>query len=335
MIQKGESKHLKNIVSSFISNFLNLLFLKVYLKIKGKKIVVINLIEHFGDVIACEPISRYVRQKFPNDYIIWNIKKSYSELVKYNPNINKVMTVYCLTEWILLKYFFKYDKIFDLHIQGRICPTCGIPLKKDKSNLNITLDNYFNFGNIITAFGATIFLPPIEDQPVLYIPEDVKRNIDSLALPKEYITIHCSSNEAIKNYSNLKWKYVIETIISQHSISIIEIGISSELEISSSKFINLCNKLSLLETAEVIKRSQIFIGIDSGPAHMANAVGTFGIILLGEFRNFIRYMPYSGNYMHGKNVTIIYADDGFKAAEINPEIVINAVNHVLERKRVL
>ena len=51
-------------------------------------------------------------------------------------------------------------------------------------------------------------------------------------------------------------------------------------------YLNLSNKLSILSTAEVIKRSSIFIGLDSGPSHIANAVGTKGIILMGDYYHF-------------------------------------------------
>ena len=58
----------------------------------------------------------------------------------------------------------------------------------------------------------------------------------------------------------------------------------------------MAGMLSILETAEVIRRAELFVGIDSGPAHLANAVATPGVILIGQYNAFKRFMPYSGLY---------------------------------------
>ena len=76
----------------------------------------------------------------------------------------------------------------------------------------------------------------------------------------------------------------------------------------SGHYRNLCGKLSIPETAAVISRARLFVGIDSGPAHLANAVGTFGVVLLGEYNLFSRYLPYTGGYGDGSNSRLVYAD---------------------------
>ena len=60
--------------------------------------------------------------------------------------------------------------------------------------------------------------------------------------------------------------------------------------------ISLFNRLPILQTAEVIRRARFFIGVDSGPAHLANAVQTPGIVLLGRLGKFRQYMPFTGFY---------------------------------------
>ncbi|MCP6657752.1 hypothetical protein NL521_27855, partial [Klebsiella pneumoniae] len=91
-------------------------------------------------------------------------------------------------------------------------------------------------------------------------------------------------------------------------IKVIEVGLQSDLGRSQSEhYIDLCGKLSLLETAEVIRGSKLFVGIDSGPAHIANAVGTYGIILLGQYRAFNCYQPYSGAFADGSMASVIYS----------------------------
>ncbi len=94
---------------------------------------------------------------------------------------------------------------------------------------------------------------------------------------------------------------------------------------ATARVLNLCGRLSILETAEVIRRSALFIGIDSGPAHLANAVGTPGVILLGDFLGFRRYMPYSGGYKNGTNGRIVYADRTVR--NIPADAVLREISH--------
>ena len=75
-----------------------------------------------------------------------------------------------------------------------------------------------------------------------------------------------------------------------------------------------------------IKRAILFIGIDSGPAHLANAVGTFGIIMIGKLADFINHIPYSGKYKSGENVLILRNTEG-PSSEIPVEKVIEAIWH--------
>ena len=82
--------------------------------------ILIGLIEHFGDVVACEPVTRYLRAKYPDAHLSWAIQKPYRELIDSNPNINEAVVLGCLTDWIKLYKHSKndttYDLIVDLHV---------------------------------------------------------------------------------------------------------------------------------------------------------------------------------------------------------------------------
>jgi heptosyltransferase-3 len=84
--------------------------------------------------------------------------------------------------------------------------------------------------------------------------------------------------------------------------------------------------------AEVIRRAALFVGIDSGPAHVANAVGTPGVILLGAYRDFGRYMPYSGAYQTGANATLVHEPSALQNLPTAP--VLAAIRSRLQQQRV-
>lgn len=296
-----------------------------------QNIIAIGLVEHIGDIIACEPVSRYVRNLYPEAYIVWVTKPSYKDLLESNPYINETYTVSCLTEWIMLKNSGVFQKVFDLHIQKRVCPTCNVQLEKEEGRVDITLENYYSHGNLLSAFCQNVGLPILTDAPQVYIRDYEKESVSNLNLPKDYIVFHCLSNEYTRDWKDENWIELARSIKEKLNVQIVEVGHRSVLSKDKKLYsINLCNRLSILETAEVVNRAKIFIGIDSAVAHLANAVNTYGIILLGEYRAFKKYLPYSGNYGNGVNSEIIYSAHG-PASEIPVSTVLFAVKKALRK----
>jgi heptosyltransferase III len=291
---------------SIIRNFWILLIIYIKYKLLLKKsIIIINLTEHIGDIVACEPVSRYIRSQYPRDYIIWCTNKKYKSLIDKNPSINKVITVLCLTEWIYLKKLPIFDLVFDLHIDGRICTTFG-KILRNPNPFGITLLNYFQYGSLLESFSLAANLPRLNDAPLYYL-----KNNQSVKKSLKELVIHASSNEAERDWEPQKWKLLVEYLCSNGFI-VDEIGLKSEININHENFRNLCGQLSFDDIAILISKAGLFIGVDSAFAHFANALNTPGIILMGWYRNFKKYMPYTGNYQKGINCSIIQFDGPVK-----------------------
>jgi ADP-heptose:LPS heptosyltransferase len=330
MINLAQKKH---VVFHFI-DFLTtlgwclLLLLRFRFFIK-KRIVAITLIEHMGDIVACEPVSGFVRQQEPDSFIVWFVRMPYREIVRSFDSVNSVKSVYCLTTWIRIKKFKLFDRVVDLHINDRICPYCRIPHLNSEGDVSVTLNNYFDHGSICEAFSKAAGLPTLSDQPRLNTSIAIKKRVNSIGLAEPYIVIHCRSNESCKEWSPDNWSLLLEQLMSVGS-TVVEVGHDSNLHICNiTGYRNLCGRLSIMETAEVIRRATLFIGIDSGPAHIANAVGTYGVILLGKYRAFERYLPYTGGYADGTNATLMYS--ARDVAELSVESVYDSITVALDR----
>jgi len=320
---------------SFVKNWLRLSLMRRRLKRGGdqRELVGILLLEHFGDIIACEPIVRHVRTLKPNAFIVWGVRGAYRELIESNPLIDETMVLHCLSERLWLARAGLFDQVIDLHLPGRYCSLCRTPAKKTVGCGNITLDNFYAFGGILSAFAQSAGFPPMVEQPRVYLDSVVRARIDALSLPQEFVAIHAISNHSTKDWQPGKWRELIERLHGSCGMCVIELGLVSALENppDASSYRNLCGKLSLLETAEVIRRASLFVGIDSGPAHFANALGTYGILLLGRHLGFDRYMPFSRPYMDGANCELMYADG--LVSEISVERVLEAILRSRERAR--
>lgn len=298
-----------------------------------RELVAIMLLEHFGDIVACEPIVRHIRTLKPNAFIVWGVRSAYRELIDSNPEIDETLVLHCLSERLWLARAGLFDQVIDLHLPERYCSLCRTPARKAAGCGNITLDNFYAFGSILSAFSQCAGLPPLNEQPRVHVDDLVRARVDALRLPRGFIVIHGRSNHPDKDWPACKWQELIERIRTVDGAIIVEVGLVSAAEVRADceGYRNLCGKLTLLETAEVIRRAGLFAGVDSGPAHFANALGTYGILLLGRHLGFDRYMPFSRPYMDGDNCELIYADG--LVSEIAVERVFEAVSRSGERAR--
>ena len=162
----------------------------------------------------------------------------------------------------------------------------------------------------------------------MYIPAEVTQRVAALNLPARPIVLHCQSSHVMRDWPADQWNRLVRWLLATYPNPIVEIGLVPVVTSTDSRFRNLCGQLSLLETAEVIRQARLFVGIDSGPAHMANAGGVEGVILLGQLFDFTDYLPYSGRYKRGEGVTILN-DFGHPCAELPFDWVQTAVQQRL------
>ena len=306
----GLLRYLSNIPHRLIfllkvpSNYIKILNIIKKEKKLNRKVIAISLTRRIGDIIACEPISRNIRKNNPNAFIVWFTEKQYAPLLAYNPDIDLVFAVLCVSEWALYSKHANFDMICDFHFQGKEC--CFLSLNKNNGNKYINHNNYYDYGNLLKVFSLVSGFEPIDNQPRFYNDEKYINIVNKLNLPSYFITVHNESGSNQRNWTIEKWNRLVNHIIKRYKVFVVEIGLRSELSIIDNKmYLNLSNKLSILSTAEVIKRSSIFIGLDSGPSHIANAVGTKGIILMGDYYHFTNYQPFSGGYNNESEVEII------------------------------
>ncbi|MES2798110.1 MAG: glycosyltransferase family 9 protein [Bacteroidota bacterium] len=318
--------HKLKVQYNIYTSLLKLLYVKI---VRRKTVYVIILPEHIGDVIAFTPFAERVKIKDKNAFIAWLINPKYFSIIENNGFINYCIPIYCdaVAEYYTNNQLFK---ITDVRFNGNnFCNICSTNRKYQTIDNNFNLENYYEYGSLLEIFSnlAGDLMRKEDSFPKINIPESTISNISKLNLPESFICIHTSSNDENREWLYEKWRELIFKIFENLNIKIVQVGLKDFLEIRNENFIDLCGKLSLIETAEVINRSKLFIGIDSGPAHMANALGIKSVILLGKYRKITNYMPFSGNFANGIKSKIIY----------NPEIRCSEieVNEVYDQLQLL
>lgn len=307
--------HLITVLAGWLTNLLRLRANGL----TGRGTVAIGMVEHLGDIVAAEPVSRFARQRYPDAKIVWVARKPYATVPAGFAAVDAVAGVTCLTEWLLLRATGIGNPAWDLHINQRYCPRCQIPVQKTGSAAAIDSKTYYRSGSLLAAQCLSAGLPALTDGPVLPIDAVASDKIDRLMLPDHFVVIHCASSDASKDWPRASWLELVAHILDDPGLSVVEVGIRPGVITQDvRRRRSLCGKLSLPQTAEVIRRAALFIGIDSGPAHIANAVGTSGVILLCNYKGFGDYMPYSGRYQNGEGAEIVRTTGSMDTLPVPP-----------------
>ena len=280
-----------NILIERVKSYL-VLFQLYKLKKNRDKIIVV-LTEHLGDIIACSPVAEYLFNLKSGD-VLWVINKKYKIVLENNPYIQNTILVNNLGGWVFLNKcinFLKIDKlkIYNLHFNGRECEKSRfININLSDGAKIVNFKNYYKYGTILESFCRIADLPVIDFAPVLYF--DIN---DKLNKNFKYVVIHTSSNDKNRNWHPQGWADLCHYIIEFTDYTIIEVGLTKSIKLEE-RYHDFTGYKELEKIASLINNSNLFIGVDSGFAHIANAYLKHSLIILGRYNDFDNYMPYNG-----------------------------------------
>ena len=292
--------------------------------VEPKKILILRL-SSIGDILLTTAFVRQVRKTYLNAHITYIVKKEFKDLVRFNPHIDKVIPFDSDTKIKGLNLFnsaikkSKYDFIFDLHNNLRtnrmlagIAATKIYKIKKSKIKraalvyLKINFykrikpipERYFDVaekcGVIDDELGLELFLDPEKNRTA-------KSKTDEFGLiPGRFICIgpgaaHYTKMWPVANYENLIEKFTTQT---DYKVAIL--GSASErgllVKMNENKnSVDLCGKLSLLESAAIISDSAGMVSNDSGLMHMAVALKKPVLAIFGSTVEELGFFPYRAN----------------------------------------
>lgn len=284
--------------------------------------IYIECIESMGDIVASEPVVRYLKKKAPSSKITWIVKKPFESVVRFNPMIDEVKVVNSLGESMdYIDMLAKDEKnvIVNLHFDGRQCNVTYRYLS-NPVNAIVNEKTYLNYGSLLESFCLSAGMKTLDEAPKFYLDPSV--NLPN-ELPEKYVVFHCKSAEATKDWLDSKWNALAYDFVKM-GIHVVEIGLEAIIRNRDSHYHDLTNIHDLQQIAKIIQNAQCFIGVDSGFAHFANAFGVYGILIFGKYKNFCKPMMYTGAYKDGSNARIIYADNDAFASEVEEKEVLDA-----------
>ncbi len=145
------------------------------------------------------------------------------------------------------------------------------------------------------------------DVPLLAFKQCFQVEIETSASVHHTIVFHIGAGTRAKRWPVAHWRELLGRIITEHGAKVVLVGGSEDRQLADEILggrpwpgvADHTGKLRLVELASLLQRASLFVGADSGPAHLAAAVDTPTLVLFSGTNHQRQWQP------HGRRVTVI------------------------------
>lgn len=274
-----------------------------------KNILLIKL-RFIGDVVLCTPLLPLIRKQYPQAKITFLVNPGTAEILENNPYVDEVWK---LSRQSLREQFKfiqklrnqKFDVVLDLTDGDRsafLAWATGAPVRIGYNREHRWRGKLYT--QVLPSEYGTMHMVDYHQQalgrlgiheavgkPEMFVPSEASQSdkdvLSQVPNGQPIVLIHPRAR-----YDNKAWPLErfakVADWLSEQGIRIALIGGQEDiflgqqiLNVTTSKPENLMGQTSLSQLGAVMKRSQLLIGNDGGPMHMAAAVGCPVIGLFG------------------------------------------------------
>ena len=281
-----------------------------------ERILVVKL-DHLGDVLLATPVFSNLRRAYPNAELHALTGEWSRVVLERHPDVNRVVEynspAFCRTgQPTSFRETFrlyrqlrreKYDLMVELRSDWRVIWFACLRLtRKRLSRAALQVANKLGFAQFSGTHETTRNLDvlkqagiPIPVQTAIFsvTAEDKKWAFDFLTTyridrQRPLIAIHPGSPIALKRWLPERYAELTDWLVTQKCAQILFVGVKDEIPIIAEiqgrmqkESINIAGKTTLTQLASILRACNVFIGNDSGPMHLAAAIGTQTIGLYG------------------------------------------------------
>lgn len=296
------------------------------------KILIIR-VDHIGDVVMATSVIAPLRRAFPSAKIDFIAPSWARELLSQDPHINNV-TIFD-APWFLrckagfingVKGFFAmtkmirrggYDLVIDLRGDARHIAAAFLSGAKTRISYGIT-----GLGFLLTeevpydekcheidknlALLGPLGVSCVNASSKLYFSKEnalAAENIKKkMRIDNPYVVLHVTAGRPEKNWTSDGFSGLVDYIGVKKGLMPVIIGgnedtvyIKGVMEKTSQKVIDLSGKFKISELTAFLEGASLFVGLDSGPSHIAAAVGVPSVILFSGANDPLQWAPRGGN----------------------------------------
>ena len=269
----------------------------------GRPLRLIVLPERMGDIVAAEPVARALREAHPDDFLVWVVDRPFADLLRFNPALDDRLEITCLTEWMVLDRLPFGAAKTRLYVDGVHCSWFGwLPLRNPNPH-GIDMDTYFEHGSLLEVFALLGLGRALDERPIFHADPDFDPKAwlaaAAPAIDRGFVAFHCgNANDPDRLWPAERFAAAADFILRRTPFGIVELGLEPRLAAGTRVF-HLRDRIPLSQQAALLAGARLFLGGDSGFAHLANALDLSAVILLAKFRHFRTYEPFSGPWKQG------------------------------------
>lgn len=320
-----------------------------------------------GDIVLSTPLISKINKKYPNSNIYYLTTPAGAEILANNPLIKEIIVYDKKGKDKSLSGFFRIIKLIKSYnfysayiphrylrsrliaFLGKIPQRIGYDINFSKIFLNKKVE-YLTSRHEVDRLLNLVDCDNFTDKEIhLYPNEENKRKIDKIwkdngIKNKKTLVIAPGSVWFTKKWPYDYWLELLDMFKNKENIQIILVGAKKDNDERFNKYtniINLIGKTNLLDLAELLRQSDLLIGNDSSPIHIASAFNTRIIAIFGATVPSLGFSPWSKNsiVMENNDITCrpcsIHGGnkcpkEHFKCMkEVKPQIVYSRIIEIL------
>lgn len=275
--------------------------------------ILIILMGSLGDVVRGLCLVSHIKTNLPDSRVTWLVEPKWVDLVSLHPQIDKVI-VFNRPKGLLAVWHLKKDlaqEHFDiaLDLQRHFKSGFFSWLSRAKRRVGFNRRNSKEFNWLFNNERIDYFSDELSklqhylkftEYLGLPAPDSLEFGLSSFDFKSAVPSILSNINDPIiavvmgSSWESKDWVFegyygLVKDILSSKKSNVVLVGDRSQVlsalqladKIRSPGLINLVGKTSLLELVAVLKAATVAVGPDSGPTHIAAAVGTPYVALFG------------------------------------------------------
>ena len=281
--------------------------------------ILIRTPNHLGDCLMALPMINETREACENSTVTLMTPQPLVDLFAGNPGIDRIIPIpaehiHGIMAIVKIKELIGSEEPFDIgfilppsfgaaasfKLAGvrdrigyiadgrRLLLTKPLPLPEPLASEHRS-QLYFSLlrrstGKDLTYGKPKLFLSETESQAAIAVLESFSFGADD-----NYVAIACRAVAESRRWGIDNYTQLARRIVSEQGLKVVLVGgpdDRAEAEkivaaVGEADVVNLAGKTSLRESAAVLSRSLVFVGNDSGPAHLAASVGCPIVVLSG------------------------------------------------------
>ena len=282
-----------------------------------KKILVVN-VNWLGDVIFSAPVFRALKQRFPAAQVICLAVPRVQEILACCPDLDQTM-VYDergrhrgpAGHWALIRALRRqrFDAAFLLHrswTRAAVVFLAGIPVRvgydtKGRGGLltqriaepAAPLHRSDHYLRVIESFG----IPVLDRACRLTVPQTARAEMaarleeEGIDAAQPMVVVNTGGNWGLKRWPPGHFAVLVRRLTRELGARVVIPGAPKDValarEIAAASQVSplvLAGQTSLAQMLALLQRARMMITADSGPMHMASAVGCRGVAIFGPTR---------------------------------------------------